>query len=99
MVGNKILKINIGTIIKNPEKLRFISDHFKTKKLRKNAVKKLPFVIKYVPDQYKTKKLFNKVIIKIFGTLGLVPDSCDKAVDNYSHALGFIPNCYRPKNV
>ena len=35
--------------------LRIVSDHFKTKKMCKNAVKKLAFVTTYVPDQHKTK--------------------------------------------
>ena len=43
--------------------LRFVPDHFKTKKLCKIAVEKLPLVIKYVPDRCKTKELSNKVII------------------------------------
>ena len=29
----KSLNINIGTIMKNPEMLEFVSDHLKTKKL------------------------------------------------------------------
>ena len=44
------VKIYIGTVIKNPEILKFVLDHLKTKKMRKHAVKKLPFVIRYVPD-------------------------------------------------
>ena len=44
------VKIYIGTAIKNPEILKFVLDHLKTKKIRKHAVKKLPFVIRYVPD-------------------------------------------------
>ena len=30
--------------------LRFVSDHFKTKKVCKNAFKKFLFVMRYVPD-------------------------------------------------
>ena len=33
--------------MKNPEMLRFVPDHLKTKTTCKNAVEKLPFVIKY----------------------------------------------------
>ena len=40
-------KFSIGTIMKNPEMLRLIPEHLKTKK---QAVKKLSFVIRYVPD-------------------------------------------------
>ena len=34
---------------------RFVPDHLKTKKMRKNAVKKLLFIIKYIPDPCKAK--------------------------------------------
>ena len=52
----KTLKTNIGAIIRDPEVLRFDSDHLKTKQMRKNAVEKLPFVIKYASNCYKTKE-------------------------------------------
>ena len=43
MVGSmdiyKSLNINIGTVTKNPEMLKFVSDHRKTKKMCKHAVK------------------------------------------------------------
>ena len=50
----KSLNINIGTAVKNPEILKFLPDHLKTKKMCKDAVKKLPYLLRYVPDQYKT---------------------------------------------
>ena len=34
--------------------LKFVTDHLKTKKMCKHAVKTSLFVIRYVPDQYKT---------------------------------------------
>ena len=37
----KSLNIYIGTVIKNPEMLKFVSDHLKTKKMCKHVVKKL----------------------------------------------------------
>ena len=43
-------KISIGAIIKNPDMLKFVPDHLKTKKMCKHAVRKLPFVTIYVPD-------------------------------------------------
>ena len=46
----KSLNISIGTVMRNPEMVKFVPDHLKTKKICKHAVKKLPFVIKYVPD-------------------------------------------------
>ena len=47
------VKIDSGTIMKNRDMLKFVSDHLRTKKMCKYAVKKLPFLVRYVPDQYK----------------------------------------------
>ena len=44
----KSLNINIGTVMKNPEMLKFVPDHLKTKKMCKQAVKKLPYLLRYV---------------------------------------------------
>ena len=52
----KSLNISIGTIIKNPEIIKFLPDHVKTKKMCQHAVKKLHYLLRYVPDQYKTQK-------------------------------------------
>ena len=41
----KYLNIDIGTVIKNPE---FVSDHFKTKKMCKIAVKKSLHLIMFL---------------------------------------------------
>ena len=38
----KSLNINIGTVMKNPEILKFVPDDLKTKKMYKHAVKKFP---------------------------------------------------------
>ena len=46
----KSLNISIGIVIKNPEMLKLVPDHLKTK----HALKKLPYLSKYVPDKYKT---------------------------------------------
>ena len=48
----------------NPEMLKFVPDHLKTKKMFKNAVKKLPFFIMYVPDRYKIQQMCDKVSLK-----------------------------------
>ena len=40
----KSLNINIGTVMKNPEMLKLVSDHLKTKKMCKHAVIKLPYL-------------------------------------------------------
>ena len=42
--------------MKNPEMLKFVPDHLKTKQMCNYAVKKLPYLLRYVPNQYKTKK-------------------------------------------
>ena len=39
--GYKSLKISIETIMKNPEMLKFVPDHLKTKNMCKHAVKNL----------------------------------------------------------
>ena len=36
----KSLNINIGAVMENPEMLEFVSDHLKTKKMCKHAIKK-----------------------------------------------------------
>ena len=40
------LNISIGTVMKNPEMLKFVPDHLKTKKMCKHAVKKITLSIK-----------------------------------------------------
>ena len=54
-------------------------------------------MLKYVPDRCKTKEICDKVIIENGGMLIFISDcyknKCDKAIDNYSHALRFVPNC------
>ena len=44
--------------MKNPEMLKFVPDHLKTKKICKNAVKKLAFLLRYVSNRYKTSNKF-----------------------------------------
>ena len=39
-----LLNISIGIIMRNPEILKFVPDHLKTKKMCKHTVKKLPFL-------------------------------------------------------
>ena len=82
----KSLIINIETVIKNPEMLKFVPDYLKT--LCNYAVKKLPFVIRYASDQDKTKTMCNRAILENGGMLESVPnryktkEMCNKAVDN-----------------
>ena len=68
----KSLTINIGTVMKNPETLKFVSDHLKTEKVCKHAVKILPYLIRYVPDQYKNKQMCDKAILENGGTFSCI---------------------------
>ena len=70
----KSSNISIGTIIKNPEMLKFIPKYFKTKKVCKHTFKKIPFVIRYVPYKYKTQEMCDKDAVQNGGTLAPVPD-------------------------
>ena len=45
----KSLSNSIGTVMKNPEMLKFVPDHLKTERICKHAVKKLPYLLRYVP--------------------------------------------------
>ena len=56
--------------------LKFVPDHFKTKKMCKHSVKKFLYPLRYVPHQYKTQKMC-KAIPENGGTLKSVPD-CHK---------------------
>ena len=54
------LNIHIGAVMKNQEILKLVSDHLKTIKMCKHAVRKLPYQLKYVPDQFKTQQMCDK---------------------------------------
>ena len=64
MGTHKSLNINIETTMKNPEILKLVPDHLKTKQMCSYAVKKLPLIIRYVPDQYNSKKMCNRAILE-----------------------------------
>ena len=49
--------------MKNPEMLRFVPEHRKTKKMCKHVAEKSPYLLRYVPDRYKTQ---HKCVIKVF---------------------------------
>ena len=51
---SKSSNISTGIVIENPEMLKFVPDHLKTKNMCKRALKKLPDLLRYVPDQYKS---------------------------------------------
>ena len=81
--------------------LKCVTNHLKTKKMGKHAVKKLIYLLRYVPDQ----QICDKTILESGGTLNSVPDCCknqemcNKAVENYPHALEFVPECYKTQNM
>ena len=93
-----------GTIIKNPQILRFVPDHLKCKKCV-NMQFKIVFLIRYFPDQYKTHRMCDKVVVENGGTLKFIPDSyknkkmCNQAVDNYIDALDYVPDCYKTQKM
>ena len=59
----KSVKISTGTVMKNPEMLKFVPEHLKTKIMCKHAVKKITFSNKICPDQYKTQQKSDKAIL------------------------------------
>ena len=58
----KSLDISIGTVMKNPEMLKFLPDRLKTKDMWKHAVKKLPYLL----DMFMINIRLNKRVIKLF---------------------------------
>ena len=87
--------------MKNPEMLKFVPDHLKTKKMCKHTVKKLHYLLRYVPNQYQTQQMCDKAILENGGTLKPVPDfykdqeMSNKAVDNYPHASEYFAEHYK----
>ena len=71
---SKSLNINIETVMKNPEILKFVPDQLKTKIMWKHEVKNLPDLLRYVPDQYKMQQILDKAILENGGTLKSVAD-------------------------
>ena len=72
----KSVKISIGKVMRNPETLKFVPDHLKTKLMCKHPVNKLPFLIRCVPDQYKIQQMCDKAILEFGGTLKSISDRC-----------------------
>ena len=68
-------------------------------KRHKNAVKELPFQIRYILDQYKTQEMCDRRIVEdLFLNAGGIKKKkkiSNKPVNNYTHALEFVPNCYK----
>ena len=42
----KSLNISTRTVMKNPEMLKFVTDHLKTKRMCNHAIKNLPYISK-----------------------------------------------------
>ena len=57
----KSLDINIGTVMKNIEILKFIPGHLKTKKL--------PYLLRYVAQKCKARQMCDIAIMENGGTL------------------------------
>ena len=51
----KALNFSIGTIMKNPEMIKFVPYHQKTNKHIRMQLK--TYLLTYVPDQYKTQQM------------------------------------------
>ena len=83
---DKSINISIGTVMKNAEMLKFVSDHLKTKKICKHALKNLPCLLRYVPDQYKTRQVCDKAFLENGGVLKFVLD-CYKIQEMYNKAV------------
>ena len=58
----------------NPEMLKCVPDHLKTKNMCKYTVKKLTYLLRYVPDQYKTQQMHDKAILENGGTINSIPN-------------------------
>ena len=52
------LNISIGTVMKDPEIVKFVPDYLKTKKMCKHAVKMLLYLLRSVLDQYQTTNVW-----------------------------------------
>ena len=70
----KSLNFSIGIVMRNPEMLKFVPDHLKTKNMCSHAVEKLPFVLRYALDRHKTQQVCDKAILENGVTLKSVPD-------------------------
>ena len=71
---HKSLNNSIGTVMKNPELLKFIPDHLKSKKMCRHAVKKLHYLLRYVPNQYKTQQTCGKAFLENGGIVKSLTD-------------------------
>ena len=81
----KSLNIDTRTVMKNLEIIKFIHDHLKTKKMRKNAVKNLHYLLRYVPNRYMIQQVYNEAVLENAWMLEYVLD-CEK-----NHEMGIKP--------
>ena len=75
----KSSKISFGTVMRNPEMIKFVPDHLKTKNMCKHEAKKLPYLLRSVLDQYKNQEMGNKAFLENGGT----------------SAENSVPDCYK----
>ena len=110
--GNyKSLKISIGEVIKNPEMIRFVPDHLKTKKCvnmqLKIAIRKA-FIenggtLKFLPESYTNQKMYNQVVDNYADALNYVPiviqlkKMCNEVVDSNPSANNLFLNALKLK--
>ena len=57
-----------------PEALKFVPDHFKTKKMCERALRMDPCNLEFVPDYFKTQKIYDKAVKGDLYSLLFVPD-------------------------
>ena len=83
-----------------PEVLKFVPDHFKTKRMRKWAVEGEPEALEFIPDHFKTKKMCDRAVEDEPDTLEFIPDylktqkNCDKAVKSDPYSLLFVSDWF-----
>ena len=93
----KSLNISTLTVMKNPRMLKFIPDYLKTKKCVSMQLKN----DRIYSDMFLIYIRLKKAILENNGTLKFVPgcyknrEMCNKAADNYLHALEFVSECYK----
>ena len=76
-------EISIGAIMKNPEMLKFVTDHLKTKKIPDwyktqemchIIIYKDPFMLIYCPNIYKTQRMCDETVDDCLAALKVISD-------------------------
>ena len=93
----KYLNINIGTVMKNPEILKFVPDCQNQGICKYNY----PNLLECVPECYETQEICGKTVITYSFTIKFVPECfvaneiCDKAVNRCFFEFDSIANQYK----